>query len=149
MTLEHIKHQVRALGLTYAQLLGRAKDARLRATMTTGNDWLKRSRDKRADAFLAVAHEMRWAGVKRFDVIRKQCRALGINFDAVAYGHGSDYIYLRGPGWHVAYNVVSGRFGGRHPNGEPFTHESRCFDGEEWYEQVLAFFYIPKAGAAC
>lgn len=89
----------------------------------------------------------RFAGHRSHEQIREACRAQGLILEDAAYRrHGSDWIGVRGKagGTLVLYSTPTGRFHGTQPaTGEKFT-ESSPFDGEPWFDALLAFFYYEE-----
>lgn len=85
----------------------------------------------------------RFSGHRSYEQIREECRAQGLILEDAAYRrHGSDWIGIRGckGGTLVMYSTPTGRFHDTALDGRPFT-ESSCFDGEPWFDALLAFFY--------
>lgn len=89
----------------------------------------------------------RFAGHRNYQQIRDECKAQGLILEDAAYRrHGSDWIGVRGrpDGPLVLYSTPTGRFHGTHPaTGEKFT-ESSPFDGEPWFDALLAFFFYEE-----
>lgn len=93
---------------------------------------------------------------KTFDEIAAQCADQGLRLHDGAYAAGtSDYIVvwrhtkrIEGAYPHngrVLYSPVHGRFLGRTDTGIEFTEASASLEGTDWYDAILAFFYVEKA----
>jgi hypothetical protein len=92
----------------------------------------------------------KWAGHKSFDVIKQQCKDAGIHFSDQSYRKGGDCVVVstvKGDekSGQVMYNTVNGVFFGVTPEGVEFDSNHATHDREEWFQKLLAFFYIEKA----
>jgi hypothetical protein len=85
----------------------------------------------------------KFIGVKSLEQIKEQCIACGVEFSGKVSRKGSDFILLRSPKAHVLFSAFNGRFFGVTPNGIRFSSDDDL-DGEPWFDQLLAFFYVEK-----
>lgn len=92
----------------------------------------------------------RFAGHRSYEQIRAECRRQGLVLEDANYRrNGSDWIGVRRrrDSTVVLYSTPTGRFHGTHPTcGTQFT-ESSPFDGEPWFDALLAFFYYEDGPA--
>jgi hypothetical protein len=93
----------------------------------------------------------KWAGVKTLELIERQCAKAGIHLDMSKWVlEGSDHVVITSikgdnSSGRVMFNTVNGRFFGTTPEGVKFNSDSKEHDREEWFQKLLAFFYIEKA----
>lgn len=87
----------------------------------------------------------KFKGNKPLATIREQCKAQGVSVDDSLLSQGqSDYIVLTGGGARVLYNTFNGGFFGTTPNGTKFSADSNEHEACEWFQQLMAFFYLEK-----
>jgi hypothetical protein len=102
-----------------------------------------------------------FAGVKMLREIREQCDLAGVSVDD--YGHrtrGSDYVCIgvaskvtrkdgtpivlasvANAGGYVMFNTFNGTFFGHTHEGVSFHSSTDQYEHEDWFKQLLAFFY--------
>lgn len=93
----------------------------------------------------------KFSGHKSSKVIKAQCKALGLHFSDILYKQGSDYVTITSIGGdnysgQVLFNTANGSFFGTAPerapwNGVSFDSNETTHEREEWFQQLLAFFY--------
>lgn len=87
-----------------------------------------------------------FARIKTFEEIAAQCKALGVPLNAKLYlerGWDTIIVGLRSGG-NVCYNAFNGRFFGTTPDGIEFNSTSTEYENEQWFKDLLNFFYVPK-----
>lgn len=88
-----------------------------------------------------------FAGNKSLEQIKAQCNAAGVEFDDSRWRvNGDDYVVVSGGGAEVFFNTFNGRFFGTTPDGIAFSSDDKL-DGAPWFDALLNFFYVAKAGA--
>lgn len=91
-----------------------------------------------------------FAGNKPLSVIKKQCAALGIEFnDRLHRKSSSDYVVIRSikgdsRSGEVLFNSYTGNFFGTTNNGVSFDSHITTHEAEPWFQTLLSFFYIEK-----
>lgn len=90
----------------------------------------------------------KFAGNKTLDQLRAQCAALGLELDTRLYDtEGYDHFVVRGGGGKVFYNTFNGRFFGTTDSGVQFSSDETEHEAENWFQQLLSFFYVEKEPA--
>jgi hypothetical protein len=90
-----------------------------------------------------------YARHKTHDEIHAQCAAQGLDLADHLYSTGeSDFIKVEGGGAWALYSIVNGQFFGKTPTGLEFSSRSTDHEGEAWFQQLLAFFYVEKESEA-
>ena len=90
-----------------------------------------------------------YARRKTYDEIHAQCWEQRLEFEDTLWAAGnSDYIRVRGGGAWALFSPIDGHFFGKTPTGVEFSSRSTDHDGEAWFQQLLAFFYVEKESEA-
>lgn len=79
---------------------------------------------------------------KSIKTIRRQCKAQGLRLDMSDYDLGADFIFVEGGGCRVQYDVTTGCFFGRTPDGIRFNSSSTEHEKHWWFNALLSFFMI-------
>ncbi len=88
----------------------------------------------------------RFAGHKSHGAIKKQCKALGIDFNDLLHKTGGDWVVvtsIEGDNYsgQVLYNTANGNFFGTTPDGVQFDSTKTTHDRNPWFQALLAFFH--------
>jgi hypothetical protein len=87
-----------------------------------------------------------YARHKTHDEIHAQCREQRLEFEDTHWAAGSsDYIRVRGGGAWALFSPINGHVFGKTPTGVEFSSRSTDHEGEAWFLQLLAFFYVDKS----
>jgi hypothetical protein len=88
---------------------------------------------------------------RTIDEVIVRAKETGVRVDTARWRLGSDFVTVELPGPQgvlvpVLYNTFNGRFFYQPPVGAGFSSTDTQYDGEPWFDAMLAFFYVPKEG---
>lgn len=89
----------------------------------------------------------KFAGSKSLEVIKSQCAAIGLDYNDALHRMGNDHIVITtikgdNDSGQVLYNTFNGKFFGTTPDGVQFDSDETTFENEEWFQELLSFFYV-------